>query len=269
MIKGVDVSEVQQDIDFHWLSNQGIEFVIIKCYEGNKGKDPMYERNVLGAKVAGLKVAAYHFIYPLPADGVHPGRCPKEQAKLHSDAAGSIPFACCDLEWPEPQNWAKWGCTADQIKAWTLEYLEEYERLTGKRMVLYTYLFYGKTLQLSTEFAKYPLWIANFDFPPKMPYPWTDYVLQQTGGGTSGIKMTLSNGIPVDTDQAKDLSLWNVPVAEAPPTPEPIFTPMPVAADPPPVTIENPPPPVIPPNANFLTVLFQALQDLLNKLFKK
>jgi len=268
MIKGVDISEVQGQVDFNWLVSQGIQFVIVKCYEGNKGKDPMFEKNIAGARAAGLKVAAYHFTYPLPTDNIHPGRSPKEQAKLHYDAVGDdIPFVCCDMEWPEPQDFDKWGVTRESIKQWTLEYLEEYERLSGKRMVLYTYLFYGYHLKLSQEFAKYPLWIANFDFPPKMPYPWKDYVLQQTGGGTTGIKMTLPNGIPIDTDLAKDLSLWHPEEVPTPPMPEPVPEPTPI--DPPPVEIPNPPPPVVPPGANFWTVLLQALQNLLNALFKK
>lgn len=260
-VKGVDISSVQGTVDFEWLKNQGIQFVIVKCYEGNKGKDPMYERNVLGAKAAGLKVAAYHFIYPLPTDSIHPGRSPKEQATMHYQAAGNIPFACCDMEWPEPQNWAKWNVSADFIKGWVREYLEEYERLSGKRMVLYTYLFYGKYLNLPADFAKYPLWIANFDFPPKMPYPWTDYVMQQTGGGNTGIKMTLSNGIIVDTDLAKDLSLWDGPALEVPPQPEDPTTPL-------------PPPPIIDTssplqNFNLLAVAIRFLQNLFPSIFKR
>lgn len=267
MIKGCDISEVQGHVDFNWLVSQGIQFVIVKCYEGNKGKDPMYEKNIAAARSAGLKVAAYHFLYPLPIDPAHPGRTPKEQAKMHYDAVGDIPFACADLEWPEPQDFAKWGVTRESIKQWTLEYLAEYERLSGKRMVLYTYFFYGDYLKLSPEFAKYPIWIANFDFPPRMPYPWKDYVLQQTGGGTTGIPLILPNGIPTDTDLAKDLSLWNESVeVPAPPMPEPIPDP---PVDPPPMTVENPPPPPIPPGANFLTILLQFLQNLINGLFKK
>lgn len=267
MIKGCDISEVQQVVDFNWLVQQGIQFVIVKCFEGNKGKDPNYEKNVAGARAAGLKVAAYHFLYPLPTDAAHPDRAPKVQAKLHHDTIGDdIPFVCADLEWPEPKDFSKWGVTSDSIKQWTLEYLAEYERLSGKRMVLYTYFFYGDYIKLSSEFAKYPLWIANFEHPPKMPYPWTDYVLQQTGGGTTGTPLVLPNGIPTDTDLAKDLSLWDLPIVEVPLPPT---APDPTPVDPPPMTVENPPPPSIPSNTNFLTVLLQALQNLLNGLFKK
>lgn len=265
-VKGIDISSVQGNVDFKWLVNQGIQFVIVKCYEGNKGKDPYYNRNVAGAKAAGLKVAAYHFIYPLPTDAAHPDRDPKVQAKMHYEAAGDIPFACCDLEWPEPQDWAKWGCTADQIKKWTLEYLTEYERLSGQVMILYTYYFFAKTLSLPAEFTKYPLWVANFDFPPKVPKPWTDYVMQQTGGGKTGVAMILPNGIPVDTDLAKDLSLWNAPVVT--PVPEP--TPEPTPPDPAPEPVPEPPvpPPPTPPSPppagqNPLVQLLQAILKLL------
>jgi len=272
-IKGCDVSDVQGEVDFHWLVQQGFQFVIVKCFTGNDGKDSKYDENVAKARAAGLKVAAYHFIYPLPTDDAHPTRDPKVQAKLHYDAAGDVSVVACDLEWPVPQEWAtKWNVNANFIKQWTLTYLAEYERLSGKRMILYTYPNFAQILQLSAnpEFAQYPLWIASYTNPPTIPHPWTDYVLWQDGGGTSGHKLTLPNGIPVDSDVAKDLSLWDTTNTEVPIKPSPLD---PISMDPVtnPIIINNPPPsPELPiSNANFLTGLIQALQNLLKEFLKK
>lgn len=252
-VKGVDISSVQENVDFNWLVQHGYQFVIVKCYTGNDGKDPFYDKNIAGAKAAGLKVGIYHFIYPLPTDPKHPGRDALTQAKLHYEAAGDQQVVCCDLEWPEPQDWSKWGCTAAQITQWTLDYLNEYERLSGVRPIIYTYFFYADFLKLPQVFAQYKLWDANFEHPPKIPAPWTDWVMQQDGGGVSGVKLTLPNGIPVDDDLAKDLSLWDPPAAVAPapapvpaPAPTPVVTPEPTPA-PVPAPVPTPAPaPIVP-----------------------
>ena len=100
MIRGVDISAVQQNVDFQWLVKQGFQFVIVKCFTGNDGKDPFYEKNVAGALAAGLKVGIYHFIYPLPSDPAHPGRDAKTQAAMHykaAELAGPQKVVCCDL----------------------------------------------------------------------------------------------------------------------------------------------------------------------------
>jgi lysozyme len=273
MIRGIDISAVQGLVDFGWVKDQGFQFVIVKCFTGNDGKDPNYDKNIAGARAAGLKVAAYHFLYPLPADPAHPTRNPKVQAKMHYEAAGDISFVVADLEWPEPANWNKWHVDANFIKQWARTYLEEYERLSGKRMLLYTYPAFAKLLQLEPEFAKYPLWIASYTTTPAIPKPWMDWVLWQDGGGTAGHKLTLPNGIPVDSNVAKDLSLWDPPVVIPDPSPEPPVEPLPEppTQDPEPAVIDNPlPPPGTPPSdANFLVVLFRALWELVSKIFKK
>ncbi len=258
-VKGVDISEVQQNVDFNWLVNQGIQFVIVKCYTGNDGKDPFYEKNVAAAKAAGLKVGIYHFIYPLPTDPAHPGRDAISQARAHYQAAGDQQVVCCDLEWPEPQDWAKWKCTGAQITQWTLDYLAEYERISGVRPIIYTYYFYGKYLNLPTVFNQYKLWDANFSHPPMIPPPWTDWAMQQEGGGTTGVTMRLPNGIPVDTDLAKDLSLWDQAssapaVAVVPVPPVEVLAPTPV-----------PVPTLVPapaPSGNIFTSILQLIAKL-------
>jgi GH25 family lysozyme M1 (1,4-beta-N-acetylmuramidase) len=231
-VKGVDISVIQGKIDFNALKAQGIEFVIIRCGVGNQSVDKLYASNVAAAKAAGLKVMAYHFVFPLPDDGTHPGRNPAVQAKMHFDAAQGE-LAACDLEWPIPQDWKKWGCTAAQISQWSLDYLKAYEKLSGRKMLVYTYPNFAQTVKLPEEFAQYPLWIASYQTHPQIPKPWTDWVIWQNGGGSL---MHLPNGCPVDTNVAKDLSLWDEvpapvetpPVEETPPEPTtPVPTPPP------------------------------------------
>ncbi|CAM6003612.1 unnamed protein product, partial [Sphagnum balticum] len=54
-----------------------------------------YDQNVAGATAAGLKVACYHFVYPLPPLASQPTRDPKVQAQMHVAAAGNSVTVVC------------------------------------------------------------------------------------------------------------------------------------------------------------------------------
>ena len=60
MIKGIDISVYQQNIDFKKVKDSGIEFVIIRGAIGAK-KDTMFENHYSNAKNAGLKVGCYYY----------------------------------------------------------------------------------------------------------------------------------------------------------------------------------------------------------------
>jgi len=276
LIKGLDVSIIQGNIDFKAVAATGVQFVVCRCGVGNGGIDSKYKQNIANARAAGLKVMAYHFIYPLPPLASQPLRDPKLQAKMHVDAAGGE-LAACDLEWPAPEDWGKWGCTAAQITAWSIAYLEEYERLSGIRPIVYTYPYFAKAINLPASFGeKYKLWIASYQTgAPLIPKPWTDWVMWQYSGGTGPEAQHLPSGAPVDGDRVRDLSLWDV--EEAPePAPEPVPEPDPVPAPPDPVPEEPAPvpapaPPVEPvvAKANPLLQFFQLFSGLFGKLLKR
>jgi len=265
--RGVDVSSIQGAIDYGWLKAQGISFVVVKCGNGNDGIDGDYNKNVAAAKAAGLLVACYNVVYPLPVPADPTAnqslRDPIKQAQYHFNAAGPGVVAACDLEWPLPgAGWTGYGCSASQIAAWTLAYLAEYSRLNGQKMVLYSYPSFMESVGFSSEITQYPLWIASYTNSPAIPKPYTDWAWWQQAGGSA---MKLPNGVPIDTNYAKDLSLWEVqPVAA--PVPVPVITPMLVPA----------PQPV--PNAStttnqstpsgFLTIVKTLMTQLL-KLFQR
>lgn len=255
----MDISIVQGQVDFKALKNSGVEFVIIRCGVGNNGIDAKYTTNVAKAKAAGLKVMAYHFIFPLPPLASQPLRDPIKQAQYHFNAAQGE-LAACDYEWPEPQDRVKWGCTADQMNQWCLDYLQEYERLSGRKMVIYTYPYFAYTGNFPPAFAQYPLWIASYATSPSIPHPWTSYVLWQNTGGGGRLPTT---GVPVDTDLAKDLSLWdtvvNPPPVEVLPIHQPDPLPVPLTLPTIVITGDPPPPPVVKPSAKpgFLLYVWQ------------
>ena len=65
MIKGIDISVYQQNIDFEKIKKSGIEFVIIRAGFGKVAnqKDKLFESHYANAKKAGLKVGCYHYTY--------------------------------------------------------------------------------------------------------------------------------------------------------------------------------------------------------------
>jgi GH25 family lysozyme M1 (1,4-beta-N-acetylmuramidase)/glucan-binding YG repeat protein len=64
--KGIDVSRYQKEIDWKQVAASGISFAIIRCgFRGAVGaqlvEDSTFERNIQGAKDAGIKVGVYFF----------------------------------------------------------------------------------------------------------------------------------------------------------------------------------------------------------------
>ena len=70
MLRGIDVSKWQGQIDFNAVKRSGVDFVIIQAGYGKSvsQKDPYFEINYTRAKAAGLKVGAYWFSYALTPD---------------------------------------------------------------------------------------------------------------------------------------------------------------------------------------------------------
>lgn len=65
MIKGIDLSTFQKQVDYKKLKEQGIEFAIIRCGYGKERtqKDVMFETHYKGLKEAEIKVGCYLYSY--------------------------------------------------------------------------------------------------------------------------------------------------------------------------------------------------------------
>lgn len=209
MIEGYDISSAQGEItDEHWtkIAAQGIRFVYLECGLGNTPMSSTFDRNVAGARAAGIACGPYHFTYPLPIDGVHQGRDPESQAQAHFEASGGLGVhqgelpPAQDSEWPEVQDWAKWGVTAASIRVWTLRYRAKMESLTGRGLVTYTYPYFAESVGFDTVMGTSRLWLADYSPTPKAPAPWASYTICQysNGGGR------LPNGCPVDQNIIMD-----------------------------------------------------------------
>ena len=215
LIKGIDISAIQETINWPSVAAAGYEFMISRCGIGNDGIDALFKQNVAGASEHNIKTALYHFVYPLPllSPNTQPLRDPTAQAQYHFNAAQNITsVVCCDLEWPYQQNWNQWQCSPSQIVDWTITYLEAYTKLSGISPLIYSYPSFLSAISASPQYIQitqnYKLWIASYTNSPVSVPGWgTNWTLWQNSGGSVSLPGTAT---PVDTDYAKDLSLWGV-----------------------------------------------------------
>lgn len=160
MIKGIDVSKWQGQIDFNAVKKSGIEFVIIRAGYGSyiSQKDEYFEQNYARAKAAGLKVGAYWFSYAnTPSEAIQEARTCAEIIKgkqfeypvyydLESDPrSGYFPFVT-----------GKENCSA-MVSAFCkeLESLDYFAGLYISRSPLQSHI----TKDVAERFA---LWIAEY-----------------------------------------------------------------------------------------------------------
>jgi hypothetical protein len=61
VLYGIDVSNYQNTIDMSAVRREGFDFAFIKSSEGASYRSPAFERQLDGARAAGLLVAAYHY----------------------------------------------------------------------------------------------------------------------------------------------------------------------------------------------------------------
>ena len=65
MIKGVDLSTWNRNVDYEGLKKSGVEFAILRIGYGKdaRQRDEMFDEHYRGCKDAGIKVGAYHYSY--------------------------------------------------------------------------------------------------------------------------------------------------------------------------------------------------------------
>ena len=157
MIKGIDVSSWQGNIDFAKVKASGIDFVIIRAGYGRETRqnDNCFELNYRNAKAAGLDVGAYWYSY---AESVEDA---VKEAKACMEVIKGKKFEYpiyFDLE--EQSQFAKGRNFCDSIiKAFCGE-LEKNGYLAG----LYCSTYYLNNYISNSVAGKYALWVAQYNY---------------------------------------------------------------------------------------------------------
>ncbi len=171
LVQGVDVSHWQKPQDWHKLKSQGIEFAFVKATEGSSGQDKMFTSHVQSAKNAGLLVGAYHYFKP---------RVPPVEQVSHFLST----CAAVDLDLPPALDME----TMDGVGALTvcelaLIWLAAAGVATKKTPIIYSGLYFINGLHNPHEFAKYPLWLAQYrNRMPTTPHPFEKWTFWQNSG---------------------------------------------------------------------------------------
>ena len=157
MIKGIDVSSWQGNIDFAKVKASGIDFVIIRAGYGRETRqnDNCFELNYRNAKAAGLDVGAYWYSYADSAEDA------VKEAKACMEVIKGKKFEYpiyFDLE--EQSQFAKGRNFCDSvIKAFCGE-LEKNGYLAG----LYCSTYYLNNYISNAVAGKYALWVAQYNY---------------------------------------------------------------------------------------------------------
>jgi lysozyme len=181
-VQGIDVSHLQQTIDWTQVRQAGPLFAFMKASDGITWTDPEFAINWSGAAAAGLLRGAYHF-YETNDD-------PTAQAENFLSVVQLVPG---DLPPVVDIETMKSGGSAGQVVQDLQTWLNVVEQATGRVPMIYTNDSFWNSLGTSA-FGGYPLWIAEYGVQsPKLPSGWTSWAFWQysESGTVAGISTTV------------------------------------------------------------------------------
>jgi lysozyme len=155
---GIDVSHHQGEIDWNSLLKKEhydtiIQFVYCKATEGSDHVDTKWERNRSILQQLDIPNGAYHFFSPKSE--------PRPQAKHFLNY-----WKKSDLDLPPVLDVESEGFSDEDLRAKMKIWLEEVEKQTGMRPVIYTSLNFFET-KFMDHFKDYKFWIAAYSRKPE------------------------------------------------------------------------------------------------------
>lgn len=175
MLKGIDISNLNGNVNMELVKNAGYEFVFCRATEGTSGsgsRDPYYKQNIENAKKVGLLTGAYHFSHFA------------DKTKELSEVGNFLDFikdTNPDIVILDAEN----SCTGD-ITDLCIDFLDKVSAVAQP-------LFYANPswiqAHLNSSITKYPLWIANYGVSKPRFTLWPYFTVWQYAdkGQVSGI----------------------------------------------------------------------------------
>lgn len=172
----VDMSQFQP-VNIDWkaykawsASVDGVSRVAMRSSYGNGYEDPHFAAYRAGALAVGIdEIYYYHYSYPQDNSADY-------EANWQRIVVGNIrPQDLLILDFEES--------VAQATAEWAYEWLVQQERNYGKLSGIYASSAYIAQRLQDARLAKYPLWLANWQYTPDerptVPYPWTSYQFVQ------------------------------------------------------------------------------------------
>ena len=191
-VLGIDVSNLQGNIDWEQVKADGYTFAWAKSTEGMTYTDPMFVNNMENGLNANVVMGAYHFARP-------DNNTPQQDAANFLNVAsayignGFLP-PVLDLENPYSGGQAILLTdifTSEELSSWAQEWMIEVQTQTGIAPFIYINGNYANYLNSSLN--EYGLWFAQPDenlSPPINIGSWEDWRFKQYSwwGAISGIQ---------------------------------------------------------------------------------
>lgn len=153
MVKGLDVSMHNGNIDFAKVRASGYEYLYIKATEGTTYVDPLLEQNYSKARAANFKIGFYHFLVGTSSPETQAENFYKNIKNKVNDLR-----ACLDIEQ-----------TGFDVMDYALRFINKFESLTtGIKICIYTSPYFANN-NLDNRLKVYPCWIANYGKEPWEP----------------------------------------------------------------------------------------------------
>lgn len=178
IIKGIDISHYQGNINWTKLKSENISFIYVKATEGAYTVDDKFYTNWTNSLKNNYKTGAYHFYIP--------NRSGKDQADMFISTVPknvkTLP-PVIDLEFDQIN---KSGKSKKQIVEEINHFLVKIEKYYNKRPLIYTNMrFYN--YYLKDDFDRYKIWIRDTKKPTLERKRWV--IWQYTEHGRArGIK---------------------------------------------------------------------------------
>lgn len=150
IMKGIDVSNHNGNINWSKVKADGVEVVYIKATEGTTYQDQWLNSHYAGAKGVGLSTGFYHFLVGTSQ--------PESQAhnfynQIKDKKNDLIP--CLDIE-----------VSGFDVGDYAIRFLKKFKELSGMNMVIYTGAYFSRdNLPLEIK-QNYPLWLAHYGVEP-------------------------------------------------------------------------------------------------------
>lgn len=168
-VYGIDVSKYQGDeLDQLNFKAEGISFVIIRATEGITYTDPDFTQNWDDVKSAGIIRGSYHFYRTNDAPGLQANHYLTTISNLEkSDLPPVVDFEEGSIVGTP---------SAETVQKDLLAFLKEIEKKSARKPIIYTDINTGNKYLTQSEFADYPLWVANYtsNEQPNLPKTWKE-----------------------------------------------------------------------------------------------
>ena len=162
-VSGIDISHHQGEVIWNEVKKSGISFVFVKATEGIDYVDTMFTTYWNDLEKENFIKGAYHF-YSSDDDPVEQARWFVGNVKNFSHSLPPV----LDIERKGHKH-----ITPETFEKGVLTCLEEIEKLSGKKPIIYSSPKFADTYLFDKKFENYFLWIADYEVAqPQVPNCW-------------------------------------------------------------------------------------------------